>query len=201
MNHLYQGLLHSFVRHGSEWTNFIGNLDVLNGRLSPIREHLIAIEAALDNDASRNESSELGKTLAKKWKHANLLGKFCSFGLPSGVSLSIIFHFLFCYPPIIGVLLRETLLDVQSELYKFLLRNLRYENYLGEGINNSGNQQVYYKVTDRKGNKHVMAICVSKELFEADSLNFGDARPIRTVTTVFFMSEDEYTKRHVGKNF
>lgn len=81
MNHLYQGLLHSFARHGSEWTDFIGNLDRLNGRLSAIRQHLSQIESARNAENARSELAQLEVTLRGMLQDEGLLGKLlnCAF--------------------------------------------------------------------------------------------------------------------------
>lgn len=57
-------------------------------------------------------------------------------------------------------------------------------NYVGEGLNGRGQVQVYFRV----GNQ-IMVVCVSREMCPAVP-EFGDRRPIRTITTVFFIDSN-----------
>lgn len=84
-------------------------------------------------------------------------------------------------------------------IYDFLRTTIISANYLGEGINNAGRQQVYFEVPNGSGNTQVMVVCVSEQLYNPD-LDF-DSRPIRTITTVFFISKTTAQGRMIRKLF
>ncbi|XP_037042740.1 uncharacterized protein LOC119079050 [Bradysia coprophila] len=77
--------------------------------------------------------------------------------------------------------LLATLRRVQILIWKYMQDRVVSANYIGEGLNGRGQVQVYFRV----GNQ-IMVVCVSRELYPAVPA-MGDGRPIRTVTTVFFI--------------
>ena len=79
-------------------------------------------------------------------------------------------------------------------IYKFLKGNIKQQNYKGEGVNNRGLIQVYFKVGDS-----IMVICVSNQLYQPIK-EFNDSRPVRTITTVFFTDEDKINADRVWDN-
>ncbi|KAE9546821.1 hypothetical protein FO519_009967 [Halicephalobus sp. NKZ332] len=93
--------------------------------------------------------------------------------------------------------------DLQIDIHSFIQKNVTYENYLGEGVNTYGKLQVYWKVKDTSGKPLVMVTCMSEQLFPPengfDKVNPG--RPIRTITTIFFITEKEANKRKSTKQY
>lgn len=87
-----------------------------------------------------------------------------------------------------------SLLKAQILIYKFMQKNLSTNNYLGEGVNNSGQVQVYFKV----GSK-VMVICVSKELYSSSPEFINDKRPVRVIVTSYFIDWQTFKKFSVKK--
>ncbi|KAG4068124.1 hypothetical protein HA402_001549 [Bradysia odoriphaga] len=77
--------------------------------------------------------------------------------------------------------LLATLRRLQILIWKYMQDRMVSANYIGEGLNGRGQVQVYFRV----GNQ-IMVVCVSRELYPAVPA-MGDGRPIRTVTTVFFI--------------
>lgn len=71
---------------------------------------------------------------------------------------------------------------MQVLIRNFIQDNLTSANYEGEGLNNRGYVQVYFRV----GNQ-IMVICPSNELYPPIS-EFGDSRPVRTITTIYFVN-------------
>nr|XP_046909919.1 uncharacterized protein LOC124491316 [Dermatophagoides farinae] len=92
-------------------------------------------------------------------------------------------------PNDVWVDVKLALFQVQERIYQFIQRNLTYSQYLGEGINNNGQMQVYFDV----GDGQVMAIAVSRQLY--DPIFPQDRRPVRSIITIFFMTKKEYEKR------
>ncbi len=82
------------------------------------------------------------------------------------------------------------------KLHEFLKRNVTSVRYLEEGVNDRGQIQVYFKVTNSSGNTEVMVVCVSQQLYPSIG-DFGDPRPVRTITTVFFKTWNEYKKSKI----
>lgn len=78
---------------------------------------------------------------------------------------------------------------MQERIYQFIQRNLTYCQYLGEGINNNDQMQVYFDVS----NGQVMAIAVSRQLY--DPIFPQDRRPVRSIITIYFITKKEYEKR------
>uniref|UniRef100_A0A914P9R5 Uncharacterized protein n=1 Tax=Panagrolaimus davidi TaxID=227884 RepID=A0A914P9R5_9BILA len=74
--------------------------------------------------------------------------------------------------------------ELEMDIHKYIQNNVTCGNYLGEGCNNNGLQQIYWKIKDLKGNDQILVICVSTQLFPANP-DFQDKRKIRTITTVF----------------
>lgn len=67
-------------------------------------------------------------------------------------------------------------------------KNISEASYLGEGVSNGQQVQVYFKV----GNQ-VMVICVSNEIYSS-SPEFNDQRPVRTIVTSYFIETKTYEK-------
>ena len=86
------------------------------------------------------------------------------------------------------------------QLYQFLCDNTSYEKHLEEGVNDAGRVQVFFEVADSQGNPRVLVVCVSNELYPSHE-NIPDPRPIRTITTVFFLSEKEARERLIDTVF
>uniref|UniRef100_A0AC34F3K3 Uncharacterized protein n=1 Tax=Panagrolaimus sp. ES5 TaxID=591445 RepID=A0AC34F3K3_9BILA len=82
----------------------------------------------------------------------------------------------------------------QMEIFRYLQKNVTYANYLGEGCNDRGSQQVYWKIKDDP----ILATCVSGQLFFPDS-EFQDSRPIRTIVTVFAMPKKDFNDQFIVK--
>lgn len=82
-------------------------------------------------------------------------------------------------------------------IYDFVQRNLTYANYIGDGIGANGLPHVYFRI----GNQ-VMVICLSGELYDPVR-EFGDGRNVRTITTIFFIDENDLNNNNVraGRHF
>lgn len=88
---------------------------------------------------------------------------------------------------------------MQMEVYSYLRNNIGSQSYLGEGVNSNGMVQLYFEVVVN-GQKQVMVVCPSSQLYSSDP-SFGDSRPIRTITTVFFMPYSKLQKLKISKMF
>ena len=180
MNNAYEGLLHSFVRHFNDWNRFIDINDILK-RLQPIRNRLDQIMRARNGNEALNFvqqlKSDIGSLPNDVWvgKQNGNENKFNFFHTK--------FH------PNKSIDVQLALFQVQERIYRFIQRNLTYSQYLGEGINNNGQMQVYFDV----GDGQVMAIAVSRQLY--DPIFPQDGRPFRSIITIYFMTKKEYEKR------
>ena len=85
------------------------------------------------------------------------------------------------------------------EIYLYIFSRTNCNNYLGEGVNDSGRIQVFFKIKDCEGNPRVMVICVSDELYPCPEKLFQEA--VRVITAVFFISEEEADERLLDKIF
>lgn len=96
------------------------------------------------------------------------------------------------------------LYGLQMAIHQFLQDNVTYSGYLGEGLSfgkglskgkmSKGKMQVSFKVEDNEGNTKVMVVCVSDELYRCNPED-ADPRDVRTITTVFFRSENAGIKK------
>lgn len=68
-------------------------------------------------------------------------------------------------------------------------RNLTMAQYEGEGVNESQQMQVYFRMPNRQ----VMVIGISEEL-APPIREFGDLRPVRFVVTVYFITAADFLK-------
>ena len=76
VNNLFQGLLHSFVRHGNQWESFIANFDTMTAEvLRAIGEHLNRIKMAKNSEQSRAALIALLEYL-KTLDNETFVGKF-----------------------------------------------------------------------------------------------------------------------------
>ncbi|CAJ0563962.1 unnamed protein product, partial [Mesorhabditis spiculigera] len=70
----------------------------------------------------------------------------------------------------------KILQELQYEVYRFLRANVTAASYSGEGANDGGFIQIYFKIQMTRGPPRYMTVCVSKDLYEKDP-NFYDPRP------------------------
>ena len=68
-------------------------------------------------------------------------------------------------------------------------RNLTMAQYEGEGVNNSNQVHVYFRMP----NGEVMVIGISEEL-APPIREFGDSRPVRFVVTVYFITATDFLR-------
>lgn len=89
-----------------------------------------------------------------------------------------------------------------NEIQYLLYNNIRqttvsYSQYLGNGTNREGRQQIYFLVRDLTGRERVMVVCVSDDIFQPMPETLPDRRPVRLIITVFFMPYDNHFKKNI----
>lgn len=90
---------------------------------------------------------------------------------------------------------QRALNEVQVSIVKSLQSQVNYKNYKGEGVNEKGQLQTYFRMADDL----VAVLGLSRELFtpEMDL----DSRPLRTIITIYFIDQDECTRRSIMRSF
>ena len=172
LNNFRQGLMHSLFKHWNEWRQFIPNFDQLIKRIAILEQF-----KGISNDTYTNIAEFLSNP--RSLPDARLAGK-----LFQSSSFCMACSKLLCFPFPTDV--AEALNELQMEIYRFCLRNITDSTYLGEGLNQDGQMQVYFRVTDVRGNQMVLVVCMSKELYKPIA-ETGDGRNVRTIITMFFV--------------
>ena len=72
----------------------------------------------------------------------------------------------------------------QLLIYRYVQSNLT--QFVGEGVNNSGNVQLYFRVGGQ-----IMVVAVSRDLYPSLPEFSPDSRPVRSIITVYFITEQE----------
>lgn len=180
MNQTREGLLHSWIRHSDQWASQIkvDNLQILQ----PIQDLLDTICKSKNAKMAKSVVVEVEKRL-QSLSNVQWFRKFAQ--------IDVIRKLNFTFTEVMLVLFR-----IQNAIYRFLESHITSGRYLGEAINKSGQMQVFFHVA----NDQVMVLCPSKQLVQPVE-KIADPRPIRSIVTVYFVTEAKYKQMRTTKLF
>uniref|UniRef100_A0A7E4VEV7 SERPIN domain-containing protein n=1 Tax=Panagrellus redivivus TaxID=6233 RepID=A0A7E4VEV7_PANRE len=169
-NNVTRGLLHSLLRHYSEWTDHIPEMSKTSRKLGHKHSDVFSIINNISGEhASNTTVTKTTKEYIEEFEHEAVN----NFKYRENAAFS----------------------EMQMLIYDFILNNTTEQRYRGETCNEKGDVAVVFNTTDKFGTDTVMIFGMDKFVYQNNS-NLRDERPFRFIITVFFKSPT--TERYVS---